>query len=370
MTVRYYTRHGQSLPQYCCQSEAIKRAEPPCQRILGADIDRAVGDLLVESMSPFALEVALSVQDELHDRAEDADRLRRQQVERARYEAELAQRRYLRVDPDHRLVAATLEAEWNTKLRALDAAQEDYERQREADVLLDEEKRQRILTLATDFPRLWRDPDTPARERKRMARLLIEDVTLVKADDLVVHIRFRGGDTRSLNLPRPKPAADLAKLDPTAVAEVDRLLEDHTDSEIAEALNAAGLQPPVGEKFTTWIVWKVRTAHRLESRFDRLRRQGMLTLEEMADALGAHPQTVKARAARGQLVSVAYNDKGQRLYAPPEATAMIPCARCGKAMPERAAQGQRRKYCGVSCRTGAYAARRREEGWVRVRRRP
>ena len=171
-----------------------------------------------------------------------------------------------------------LEAEWNNKLRALDAAQDDYERQRAADTLLDEEKRQHILALATDFPRLWRDPDTPARERKRMARLLIEDVTLLRGDELLdVHVRFRGGGARSFHLPRPKPAADLRKLDPTIVAEVDRLLDDHTDSEIAAALNAAGRQPPVGDQFTIWIIWKIRKAHGLESRFDRLHRQGMLT---------------------------------------------------------------------------------------------
>jgi hypothetical protein len=146
---------------------------------MGADIDRAIGELLVESVSPLALEVALSVQDELAARADEAERLRRQQVDRARYEAELAQRRYLRVDPDNRLVAVTLESEWNNKLRALEAAQDDYERQRASDVLLEEDNRQRILALAIDFPRLWRDPETPARERKRMVRLLIEDVTLI-----------------------------------------------------------------------------------------------------------------------------------------------------------------------------------------------
>jgi hypothetical protein len=233
---------------------------------MGADIDRAIGELLVESVSPLALEVALSVQDELAARADEAERLRRQQVDRARYEAELAQRRYLRVDPDNRLVAVTLESEWNNKLRALEAAQDDYERQRASDVLLEEDNRQRILALAIDFPRLWRDPETPVRERKRMVRLLIEDVTLIKGEELVAQVRFRGGDTRVLHLPRPKPATDLRKLDPAIVAEVDRLLDDHTDTEIAAALNASGRQPPVGEKFTTWIVWKIRKAYRLESR--------------------------------------------------------------------------------------------------------
>jgi DNA invertase Pin-like site-specific DNA recombinase len=368
MTIRYHARRGESVPEYCCQSEGIKRAEPACQRILGGDVDRAIGDLLVESVTPLALEVAMSVQDELATRAEEADRLRRQQVERARYEAELAQRRYLRVDPDNRLVAATLEAEWNTKLRALADAQENYERQRDADALLDDEKRRQILALATDFPRLWCDPATPARERKRMVRLLIEDVTLLKGTALEVHVRFRGGATRTLRLDRPKPAAELHKLDPAVVAEVDRLLDDHTHSEISEALNASGHRPPVGESFTTWMIWKICKAHHLESRFDRLRREGLLTVSEMAEALGVHPETVKARAARGQLVSVAYNDKNQRLYAPPGAPATIPCARCAKAIPEHGRQGHRQRYCSVSCRTGAYATRRRAAGWVRPRR--
>jgi len=369
MTVRYYVRHGLPMPQYCCQAEGIKRAEPPCQRVLGGDIDRAVGELLVDTMTPLALEVALSVHDELASRADEADRLRRQHVERARYEAELAQRRYLRVDPDNRLVAATLEAEWNAKLRAVDAAQDDYDRQRAADTLVDEEKRQQILALATDFPRLWRDPSTPARDRKRMARLIIEDVTLLRSEEMLdVHVRLRGGQVRSLQLPRPKSITDLAKLDPGIVAEVDRLLDNHTDAEIAAALNAAGHQPPVGDQFTVWIIWKIRKAHKLESRFLRLRQQGMLTLAEIALELGVHPCTVKARAGRGQLESVIYNDKGQRLYAPPQPKPMICCARCGKDIPERASQGQRQKYCGTTCRTGAYAARRREAGWVRVRR--
>jgi hypothetical protein len=115
-----------------------------------------------------ALEVALSVQQELQVRCEETDRLRRQQVERARYEAELGRRRYMQVDPDNRLVADELEAEWNRRLRALTDAQEEYGRQRHADrAVLDEEQRRRILALATDFPRLWQAPGTPDRERKR-----------------------------------------------------------------------------------------------------------------------------------------------------------------------------------------------------------
>jgi DNA invertase Pin-like site-specific DNA recombinase len=370
MTVRYYTSHGQQVPEYSCQREGIQHAQSPCQRVLGGALDGAIGDLLVESVSPLALEVALSVQDELRARADEADRLRHQQVERARYEAELAQRRYLRVDPDNRLVADSLEAEWNNKLRAVAAAQDEYERRRGGEAgPLGDDQREQVLALATDFPRLWNDPATPPRERKRMVRLLVEDVTLLKADDVIAQVRFRGGATHTLRLPRPRPAAQLRRIDPSVVAEIDRLLETHTEREIADILNSRGLQPGVADSFTPWIIWRLRTKYGLEDRCTRLRRQGLLTLQEMATALGVHPATVQQRQARGQLVSVVYNDKGQRLYAPPGERTMIPCLRCGTPIPERAAQGQARKYCSVSCRTGAYASRRVAAGWVRVRRR-
>ena len=112
---------------------------------------------------------------------EEADRLRQQRVERARYEADLAQQRFMQVDPKNRLVADALEADWNDRLRALSQAQDQYEQQSQADrALLDEQSREKIRALATDFPRLWNDPNTPDRERKRMIRLLIEDVTLSK----------------------------------------------------------------------------------------------------------------------------------------------------------------------------------------------
>ncbi len=324
MTVRYQSRHGELVPVYVFQKAGIERAEPICQHIVGADLDRAIGDLLVETVSPMALGVALGIEAELSSRAEEADRIRRQQVERARYEADLAQRRYLRVDPDNRLVAGSLEAEWNSRLRALAAAQEEYERRRDADPLaLDESRRAEILALATDFPRLWRDVRTPQRERKRMARLLVEDVTLLKADDLLAHVRFRGGATHTVRLPLPLCSWQLRQTDPAVIAEIDRLLDDHTEAEIAAVLNARGLRPGIAERFTPRIVWMLRHDHGFEDRFSRLRRRGLLTLGEMATRLGVTPHTVKVWRRAGLLRSEAYNDKDERLYEPPGADAPI-----------------------------------------------
>jgi hypothetical protein len=106
--------------------------------------------------------------------------------------------------------------------------------------------------------------------------------------------------------------------------------------------------------------------YRLEDRFSRLRRQGMLTLEEMTTASGLHPTTVKDRAAKGHLVSSIYNDKGQRLYAPPAEPNMIACQHCSKPIPERGKNGQWQKYCDARCSMKAYA-HRKAAGLVRVR---
>jgi DNA invertase Pin-like site-specific DNA recombinase len=145
MTVRYHHRRGQEAPQYVCQRAGIAHGQPLCQSVPGTALDAAIGELLVGMVSPLSLEVALAVQQELRSRVEEAARLRQQQVEQARYQAELAQRRFLQVDPANRLVASVLEAEWNERLRVLAQAQEEAERHSSMDrhVLSAEERRAR-----------------------------------------------------------------------------------------------------------------------------------------------------------------------------------------------------------------------------------
>lgn len=359
MGVRYSMVRGEPVPEYHCQREAIEHATSLCARIVGASIDRAIGELLVETVSPLALEAALDVEAELAARSAEADGLRRSQVERARYEAELAQRRYLRVDPDNRLVADSLEADWNAKLRALADAQEASERARQSDRgFADPAERARILALATDFPRLWADPTTPQRERKRMVRLLVEDVTLARTDELVVHVRFRGGATRTLHLPLPLSAPDLRRTDPAAVATLDRLLDDHTDAQAAEILNARGVRPGVADRFTAAIVVHLRHKYRLADRFTRLRARGLLTLPEISELLGAHPATVKVWAREGRIASVLLHDNGERLF-PRPADLHRSCGWCASPIPSRPALRGGKKWCSMSCTQKAYRSRKR-----------
>lgn len=318
MTVRYKSRKRKLIPAYVCQRAGVQWAEPICQSISGQSIDEAVGRLLVDAVSPVALEATLAVQQELQSRLEEADRLRSLHVERARYEADLARRRFMQIDPDNRLVADELEAEWNQKLRAVAEAKDQSERQRQSEqTILDEEKRNRILALATDLPKLWNEPTTPDRERKRMARLLIEDVTLLKAKQITVQVRYRGGATQTLTLPLPTPAWALRQTSPEVIAEVDRLLDEYTDAEIASVMTESGFRSRMGKPIDPIMVWRVRHNHRLTSRYQRLRDTGKLTLSEVAKALGVSTATAKLWRREGLLGAHAYNDKGQYLYDPP-----------------------------------------------------
>jgi DNA invertase Pin-like site-specific DNA recombinase len=318
MTLRYHTYRGRQVPEYMCQRRGIEHARPVCQRIHGAALDAAIGQLLVDTVTPLTLEVALAVQQELEQRADECEQLRRQEVEQARYQSELARRRYLQVDPDNRLVADCLEADWNTALRALAQAQERYEHQRQAEAAgLTAAQRASILALAQDFPRLWNDPQTPDRERKRMARLLIADVTLLKAGDIAAQVRFHGGATHTLHLPLPKPAWVQRQTSARVVQVIDTLLDDYTDAETAEQLNRQGLRSGEGGQFHRLMVARLRTAYALRSRYTRLRARGLLTQAEIAARLDVAPATIKNWRRAGLLVAHRYDDKGQCLFEPP-----------------------------------------------------
>lgn len=317
MTLRYHARRAGLCPEYVCQRKGIENAEPLCQRIPGADVDRVVGDMLLELINPATLDIALTVQQQLQARLDESDRLRKQYVERARYEAELAQRRYMRVDPENRLVADSLEADWNEKLRAFGEAQKEYEQRREQDRrILADEQRSAILALAEDLPRLWKDPEIEDRDRKRMIRLLIEDVTMIRGEQISLHLRFRGGACKSVTLPNPLRAWEIGVTDAEVVKRIDHLLATMTFGTIAATLNSDGYKPGRGKRFTARHIARIQRQYSLRPRFDRLRALGMLTLQEMATALSVNPKTVKIWAAHGLLNSYAYTDKPEYLYAP------------------------------------------------------
>jgi DNA invertase Pin-like site-specific DNA recombinase len=304
------------LPYYVCTEEAVRRAGKSCQSIRGRDVDAAVSELLVRTVAPAAIDVALVVQDEITGRIEQADSLRKQQLERARYEAELKRRRFHKCNPEHRLVADALEADWNDALRRLEALQQEHERQRQADQgLLNEDARASILALAEDFPRVWDDPRIEARERKRMLGLLIEDVTLLKGDNIAIHVRFRAGQTTSLSVEAPKSWPKMRKFKPEVIEQLDQLLETCNYQEAADRLNALGYRNWANQPFTREKVHSIRYLHKLNSAFQRLRGRGWVFAKELAKRLDVSPSTIHEWGRTGLLARQYYGNR-RCLYEP------------------------------------------------------
>lgn len=318
MTLRYHQRGGRLTPNYVCAKAAVEEAQPVCQSIPGGGVDEAVGRLLMECVTPLALEVALKVQEELQARLEEADRLRQQHVQRAQYEADQARVRYMRVDPNNRLVADTLETQWNDKLRSLTQAKEECEKQRRLDAQrLTAEQKAKVLALASDFPKLWNDAKTPDRERKRMARLLLEDVTLRREEEVLVQVRFKGGATRELRLPLPQRAWEMTQTNPQILTAIDQLLEDHTGKEVAQMLNQRQWRSGHGLDLNPRMVHRLAKDHHLASRDERLRARGLLTPQEIAEQLGSKPNLVDYWREQGLLKGARRNEKNEYYYERP-----------------------------------------------------
>ena len=238
---------------------------------------------------------------------------------RAHYEADLAQRRYLKVDPDNRLVATVLEAEWNTKLRELEEAraiEEHYNQDDQHQVSAQE--RAETGEVPERFRHFWDDPKTTVRERKRAVRFLLEDVTVHKAEQIVAHIRFKGGATQTISVALPPPFAQSRLTAPATLAALDRLLDEYTDAQVAEQLNHQGYRTFDGLLFHSMHVSQLRRHHGLADRYIRLRAQGMLTADELARHHGITAQTIWRWYRQGRVAGVCYNDRGSCLFSPPE----------------------------------------------------
>jgi DNA invertase Pin-like site-specific DNA recombinase len=288
MGVHYHKARGQEFPIYTCQNDSQSTGQRVCQMIPGKNIDEAIAALIIESITPSALNLVLSVQKEVEARWMEADGLRRQQVERAQYESDQARLRYMRVDPNNRLVADNVEKIWNNKLKALAQAQEEYERAKLNDQQkLTQEQRQRIRELTEDFPKVWRDPKTADRDRKRMLRLIIEDVTLKRTERRVaVGVRFRGGTIKQFEVTVPLPAPDARRTPMEVVCKIDELLEEVDETEAAARLNAMGLRTGCNLPFSRELIIHLCKRHKLRARAQRLKDKGFLSAAEMTAYLG------------------------------------------------------------------------------------
>ena len=299
-----YTGNGGIYPTYECNWQKREGlSTTSCLSVRCDVLDKAVEKRVLEVLQSAQVEIALKALEELEHRDHSLNRQWQMRIERAEYEAQLAERRYEEVDPSNRLVAANLERRWNEALTKVEEARSQFaEFQRANSRTLTAEQRARILALVEDFPRLWQAPSTPARDRKRMLRLLIKDITvekLLEERQIVLHLRWQGGASEDITVQPPKHIAERLRYPDETVDRVRELAHTLRDDEIAAALNKEGRLCATGQHFTLSIVRWIRWRYRIPA--PSLRRDEELTVQQVAERFGVSTNVVYYWIERGVL---------------------------------------------------------------------
>ena len=248
---------------YRCTRGSGDYAEPQCQCISGPFLDGFIRDQILSAVAPAALEASLSAVAEVARERSELSRQWRLRLERARYEAERAERQYQACEPENRLVGRELERRWEESLAHLRQVELDHERwQRSTPGRLSADDERAIRSLAADLPSVWHAATTTPAERKKLARLLIESVsaTADKASERVdIEVRWAGGLVQTHSLSRPVGRYEQRSEYPRLISRLRVLCEGRLSPlEIAERLNSEGFVPPKRvDRFSGPMVWRL-----------------------------------------------------------------------------------------------------------------
>ncbi len=308
---RMTVSHGREYRRYECRRAQLDYAAAPCQAFPVRHLDAAVAAVFLDAVQPAALGTALEAFAVMERERRDLDRHWQLRIERARYEAERAQRQYDAVEPENRSVARSLEARWNAALEALEALKAEHAVMQRTDLLLlGDADRAGVQRLATDLPALWRAETTTMADRKRLLRLVVTEVTLTtqpqqrRAD---VKVLWCGGAVTAHTADRP-PGGQHQR---TAAGVVDRLAElagSHPDHQVAARLNAEGLRTRTGKEWTYARVQSMRKQHAiptgcpLEPDQAAARADGLVSSRTAADRLGVSLSLVNLWVKQGVLM--------------------------------------------------------------------
>ena len=262
LKVHYQGRRGHQSPAYHCPASIlVENRGSWCLRIGGGQIDQAVAGALLAALTPAGVKAAVQAAEALEQDHDASLKQWRLQVERAKYQADRAERRYRQVEPEHRLVARGLERDWENALTELAKAEAELAlREQQRPRTLTEDERERLLALGADLGRVWSAPTTTDRDRKQLLRTLIEEVVIDANREerrAMLTIRWRGGAITELTvqLPKPQPAI---RTDEDTIELLQRLAAHYDDGTIAGILNRQGRRSARGERFTAIIVGGLR----------------------------------------------------------------------------------------------------------------
>ena len=318
MSIRYQKNCSKLVPIYMCIKDYIENGNKVCQTVMGEKVDEEISKLLLEMLNPLAIKAAIKVQNELKSRKLEADKFYRQQVERAKYDMEIAKKRYMLVDPQNRLVATELEAEWNRKIRELEKTRQEYEKKKEDDLKeVTKTTESDIMQITNDFARIWSSANVSFRDKKRMLRLLIEDVTIKNSDKkIIADIRFKAGTSRTLFIEKKLPICEVRKTRKDIIRQVDELTENYIPSEIAAILNEKGYRAWNGNLFNLRTISRIIRTYGIKNRHKRLREKGYLSLvEKMLETNLSQAQIMQMRNEE-KIISYRATERDEYLYEP------------------------------------------------------
>lgn len=262
MVLHYSGPHG-DCPVYKCRHQQAEYGGVACQEVRALAVDAAVEAAVLEALAPDQLALALAALGELEAELQALGRQWQLRLERARYEAQRAERQYQAVEPEHRLVARTLEQQWETALRAVEQLEQEYEtwRGRQALTVTDAD-RQAMLALGTDLPALWHAVTTTAADRKRLLRLVVREVILDQhraPGQVWLQINWQTGAYTEHGVQRRvRSYRDHAHRDGLEQRLRELTAAGLEDEEVATCLMAEGYRPARGTNFNGPLLWRLR----------------------------------------------------------------------------------------------------------------
>jgi DNA invertase Pin-like site-specific DNA recombinase len=306
--LRVYYQGKNGTPGYhCANSNIVNGRGEYCLRVGGLRIDKAITEVFLEAVTPAGTEAALLAEQQFEDEYQTTIQQWQRQAERADYEAQRAERRYQSVEPENRLVARTLEAEWEQRLSELACAQAELaQREQERPEPLTDEQREHLRTLGVDLNRVWKAPTTTDRDRKELLNLLLEEVNVrleksAKQNNAHLTLRWRGGAISELDVGLRPDHQPTIQTDEKTIDLLRRLACHYDDATIAGILNRQGRRTAMGERFTATRVGNLRRYRKIAryKRSENKREGDLVTVKKSAEILGIAPSTVHRWLADG-----------------------------------------------------------------------
>jgi hypothetical protein len=249
-----------TLVRYVCNAGRSRYGEGTCISFGGLRVDTAVSKEVLEAVSGNAIQAALEAAEQMQQKRRDLRTAIELELDQARYEARLAARRYESVDPDQRLVAAELEARWNTalqKVKALESKLHEFDHESQS---VPAPSKQTLLSLAQDLPAIWNSPSTDMRLKQRIVRILIREIIAdvdEKSREVVLVIHWAGGRHSELRVKKFETGRSRRCTDPQAIEVLRQMAGKFSDQQIAATMNRLRLRTGVGN---SWNVMRVRSA--------------------------------------------------------------------------------------------------------------